>query len=177
MDNNDENLDVLAEGKFLRLLNWQGWEYLERVTAVHAVVIVAVTPERKLLFVEQYRPPVRKNCIELPAGLVGDVEGEEHTHIEEAAKRELIEETGYDCESFEYLTEGPPSPGQSNENVVLLLARNLRQVGMGGGVDDEKIIVHEVPLDEVESFLKGQLKAGKAVDPKTYAGLHFALAR
>ncbi|HEX4000846.1 MAG TPA: hypothetical protein VHX65_20025, partial [Pirellulales bacterium] len=64
---------TLASGKYLRLLAQAHWEFAERVNATGAVVIVAMTDERKLLLVEQYRIPVGCRVIELPAGLVGDV--------------------------------------------------------------------------------------------------------
>lgn len=170
-----EDSRLLGEGIHLRLLVHKGWEYLERTQARYAVVIVALTHDGKLVLVEQYRPPVQSRVIELPAGLVGDVPQEGMDDAREAARRELLEETGYDAAELEYLTEGPPSPGLSNELVIFFRARQLRRSGAGGGVEGEQITVHEVPLLQAEAWLDKRRRAGIMIDPKTYAGLFFAL--
>jgi ADP-ribose diphosphatase len=164
---------LMVEGKHLRLLKRGHWEFVERTNAVKAVVVVAVTKEKELLVVEQFRPPVGCPVLELPAGLVGDIEGEDPHDFEAAARRELVEETGYMPSDLEVLTQGPVSPGLSNEFIVLVRARGLEKVGEGGGIENEEIIVHRVPLREVASWVEKQLKAGKMVDPKLYAGLYF----
>jgi len=63
---------VVSEGKFVRLLIKGGWEYVERPNCAGAVIIVAMTKDRKLLLIEQFRIPVGKPVIEFPAGLIGD---------------------------------------------------------------------------------------------------------
>ena len=83
---------VMCEGKYLRLVKRGHWEYAERTNAGSAVIVIAVTPERKLLFVEQFRIPMGAPTIEMPAGLVGDLDAADT--MEEAARRELLEETG-----------------------------------------------------------------------------------
>lgn len=161
------------EGKYLRVKTCGTWEYAERPNSPAGVVIVAVTPESHLLLTEQYRVPMGKNVIELPAGLSGDAEysGEEFL---ETAKRELREETGYEAAHWEQLTAaGPPSAGLSNEQVAFFLARELRRVSAGGGHGSEKIYVHGVPLNEVHAWLRQQEQQGLSIDPKIYAGLYF----
>jgi ADP-ribose pyrophosphatase len=91
----------------------------------------------------------------------------------DAAKRELLEETGYAAERVETLTTGPASNGLTSEVVTLLLASSLRRVNAGGGVAHEKITVHEVPLSEVHQWLDGKAKEGLLIEPKVYAGLYF----
>ena len=86
---------VIKEGKFIRFVRRGEWEYFERNNCSAIVIIVAMTRQRKVLFVEQYRPPVGKKVIEFPAGLVNDRGLEKKESILRAARRELFEETGY----------------------------------------------------------------------------------
>lgn len=160
------------EGKYLRVKVCGRWEYAERPNSPAGIVIVAVTPEGRLLFSEQYRVPVGQNTIELPAGLAGD----DHYNGEEfvsAAKRELLEETGYEAGQWEQLAGGPPSAGLSNEMVVFFRATNLRKVADGGGEGPEDIKVHAIPVAEVPGWLKQKEREGLLVDPKIYVGLYF----
>ena len=165
---------VLAEGRFARLVAQNGWEWVERVNTSGAVVIVPVTREGQIVLVEQYRIPLGRQVIELPAGLVGDSAGIEHEGFVEAARRELLEETGYEAAHLEYLAEGPSSAGLATEVYALFLARDVHRVGPGGGDHSESIQVHVVPLDQTDGWLEAKRQAGVMVDPKIYAGLYFA---
>lgn len=169
-----EEHKIVWEGKYLRVRVCGTWEYAERPNSPAGIVIVAVTPENKILLTEQYRVPMQKNVIELPAGLAGDgnYHGEEFV---EAARRELREETGYEAAEWEQLAGGPTSAGLSNEIVVFFRGRNLRKIGEGGGSGDEKIHIHEVPLNDVRAWLRRKEHEGVAVDPRIYAGLYFLL--
>jgi ADP-ribose pyrophosphatase len=162
---------TLFEGRYLRLQCVGRWEYAERTNASSAVIVVAVTPDDKVLFVEQYRHPVQSASIEMPAGLVGD-HGQAEP-IEEAARRELLEETGWEAERVEFLMQGPSSSGMSNEIIAFARATGLRRVHAGGGDETEQITVHEVPRPDVAAWLHGKLQAGYSIDPKLYAGLYF----
>lgn len=166
-----EQDQILAEGRYLRLRRLGRWEYAERTHAVSAVIVVALTPEDRLLFVEQYRIPIACRTIEMPAGLVGDL-GEAES-VEVAARRELVEETGWEAERIEYLMAGPSSSGMSNEIIAFVRAHGLRRVGPGGGDASEEIIVHEVPRAEAAAWLARKQAEGYSVDPKLYAGLYF----
>jgi len=164
---------TLYSGKFLTLIREGQWEYATRVNATGAAIIVAVTDEQKLLLVEQYRIPVHTRTIELPAGIIGDESGcADETHAE-AARRELLEETGYAAAHMEPLTTGPSSAGLASERVTLFRASGLRRAGKGGGVAQEDIIVHEVPLVEATAWLESKARTGILIDPKIYAGLFF----
>ncbi|HYG35224.1 MAG TPA: NUDIX hydrolase [Clostridia bacterium] len=165
--------DVLFTGRFLSLVKEGHWEYANRVNATGAAIIVAVTEERKLLLVEQYRIPCHARTIELPAGIIGDEPEAAHELHAEAARRELLEETGYAAGEIEPLTTGPASSGLTSELVTLFRASKLRRTGKGGGVAQEDITVHEVPLEEVHDWLEQRAAAGVLVDPKVYAGLYF----
>jgi ADP-ribose pyrophosphatase len=164
--------EVLAQGRHVRLVRDQGWEYVERNTASGIVVLVAVTPDERLVLVEQFRIPVGGVVVELPAGLAGDVAGHESEALTAAAQRELLEETGYEAGSLERLAEGPPSAGITSEVVTFFRATSLRRVGPGGGDGTERITVHEVPLAEADRWLRERMRAGVLVDPKVFAGLH-----
>lgn len=169
-----EEASTLAQGRFLKLVRRGTWEYVERHNASGAAAIVAVTDDGKLLLVEQPRPALGKPVIELPAGLVGDEEGMEEEELEAAAGRELVEETGYEASKLEKVAEGPTSPGLTSECIALVVATGLRRVGAGGGTASEEITVFEVPLAEVEAFLRERADRGRAIDVKVYAGLYFA---
>jgi ADP-ribose pyrophosphatase len=168
--------EVLGEGRFLRLLRRAGWELVERRGVRDIAVLVAVTPDEELLLVEQHRPALGVSVIELPAGLAGDEPGHQGETIEEAARRELLEETGWSCARVEWLAAGPPSAGLSSEVVTLLRAHGLERLGEGGGAGDERITVHAVPLAEAAVWLCTRAAAGKLIDPKVWAGLWFANA-
>jgi ADP-ribose pyrophosphatase len=164
---------VLHHGEFLDLIREAHWEYSNRHNASGAAIILAVTPERKVLLVEQYRIPVHARTIEMPAGIIGDEPGHEAESFAAAARRELREETGYDAARVERLTAGASCAGITSEVVTLFLATELTRVGVGGGVAQEAITVHEVPLGDIDVWLTAKSKTGVLVDPKVYAGLYF----
>ncbi len=168
---------VLCSGRFLNLVREGRWEYADRTNATGAAIIVPVTDAEEVVLVEQYRIPVHARTLEFPAGLIGDVEHLSSEANAEAARRELIEETGYDATLIEALTHGPASSGLTSETVTLFLATGLRRVGNGGGVEHEEIVVHEVPLREIHEWLDRKAGAGLLIDPKIYAGLYFVHRR
>jgi len=165
--------EVIHAGRILALVKEGHWEYAERMNVTGAAIIVAVTDEKKLLLVEQYRIPVHARTIELPAGIIGDEPGCGDEPHAEAARRELLEETGYAAERIEAVTTGPTSSGLTSETVTLFRAVGLKRVGDGGGVAHEDITVHEVTLAEVDDWLESKAQSGVLVDPKVYAGLYF----
>jgi len=168
---------VLAEGRRVRLVQEGHWEYAERTNARGAVVLAAATDDDRLLLVEQYRIPVGRRVIEPPAGLVGDVVGEEEEALETAARRELLEETGYEAAELEMVSIGPPSAGLASEIVAFFVARGLKKVHDGGGDDSEEIVVHAVPLATAHAWLNRQAEAGLLIDPKVYAAMYFLARR
>jgi ADP-ribose pyrophosphatase len=168
---NHSDKKTVYQGKYLRLCTKDQWEFAERTHAGSAVVIVAKTPDNKLLFVEQFRIPVGKNTIEMPAGLVGDTDSEDTFEL--AAKRELLEETGWQAENVEVLMIGPSSSGMSNELIAFVRATNLTRINAGGGDETENITVHEIPAAEAAQWLTQKMAEGYAMDPKLWAGLWF----
>jgi ADP-ribose pyrophosphatase len=163
-------------GRYLSLLERDGWEFASRSNASGVVVLVPVTDQGEIVLVEQFRKPVGKNVVELPAGLVGDHEDPDES-ILKAARRELEEETGFVAAQLDLLMACPSSAGMSDEIVSFVLARGLRRVGPGGGDDSEDIQVHTIPLEEVDQWLREQQAAGKPMDPKIYAALYWLSER
>ena len=160
-------------GRFLQMVNRNGWEYVERISSTGVVVIVALTEKRELILVEQFRPPVNSNVIELPAGLTGDLPGLEDEAFLTAAQRELQEETGYQSDDWKLHTEGPTSAGMSSEIVTFFGTHSCKQVEAGGGDESEQIQVHVISLRSVKSYLRKASASGKLIDPKIYTGLYF----
>ncbi len=163
---------TLCNGKWLRLKKRGRWEYAERTNPGGGVMIIAVTPEDRILFVEQYRPAIECMTIEMPAGLVGDVADSADESAVEAAYRELIEETGWRAGRIAFLMAGPTSAGMSNEILAFVLAHDLEKVHDGGGDETEEITVHEIPRADTAQWLVDKIRAGYSIDPKIFAGLY-----
>lgn len=150
----------------------RGWEYVRRPAVSGAVAIIATTDDDEVVLVEQPRIPLGRATIELPAGLVGDVPGTAEELLEDAAARELEEETGFRAARWLRLHDVPVSVGTSAELLTLFRATSLVRVGPGGGDHAEDITVHLVPLHAVTTFLAEKIAAGALVDPNTFAGLY-----
>lgn len=172
-DDADAPVETLYQGKWLSLRQRGRWEYAARTNPGGAVIILAVTPQDKVLFVEQFRVAIGKPTIEMPAGLVGDLADQEEEGALLAARRELEEETGYRCARVEFIHEGPSSSGMSTEIIAFVRAFDLERVGPGGGDESENIVVHEVPRVEASDWLLARAAEGYSIDPKLFAGLWF----
>jgi ADP-ribose pyrophosphatase len=168
-----ERPTLITDGKHLRFMKKGHWEYITRRGVSGVVTIIAVTNDRKLLLVEQYRPPVDARVIELPAGLAGDGKYK-HETLETAARRELLEETGYEASTMTYVGGGPASAGLIDELITLFVATGLNKTGPGLGDGGEEIILHEVPLDDLPKWIEQKSQEGFLIDLKVYAGMHFA---
>jgi ADP-ribose pyrophosphatase len=157
-------LETMWEGRFIKAMRRGRWEFAARARGIKAVVILA-EHEGHYVLVEQPRVAVGALSLELPAGLVGD--GEEDGSVEDAARRELEEETGFRAESIESLGEYFASPGMVSESFTLVRATGLTRVGPGGGIPgEEEIAVHLVPRGEIGGFVAGRRRAGVAIDVK-----------
>ncbi|MBU0556822.1 MAG: NUDIX hydrolase [Alphaproteobacteria bacterium] len=155
------------EGRFITAKRRGRWEYVSRSRGIRAAVIVAIDESedgRHILLVDQFRVPLGRRCIELPAGLVGDDSAEEAPSL--AATRELEEETGYRAGRMVDLGEYWSSPGMVSESFTLFRAFGLEKVGDGGGVPGEDIRVHRVPLAGFADWIAARRAEGFAMDVK-----------
>jgi ADP-ribose pyrophosphatase len=155
--------ETVWQGKFIAVKKRGRWEYVDRARGIGAAVILAID-DRDVILIEQYRVPLGRRCLELPAGLVGDEEAGES--VEASAARELEEETGYRAAKVESLGEFPSSPGLVSEVFTLVCATGLEKVSQGGGSGDEDITVHRVPLAGIAAFVAKKRAEGIAIDVK-----------
>lgn len=153
--------EIMWQGKFVTAKRRGKWEYVSRSRGIKAAVILAVE-DGHVLLVEQYRVPLGKSCIELPAGLIGD-HGDDEGPLE-AAGRELEEETGYRATKLESLGEYYSSPGMVSESFTLVRATGLIKVSEGGGVEGEGITPHRVALDQLADFIAAKRTEGRGID-------------
>jgi len=135
---------------------------IKRVIVQHrgSAVMMAVDQKRRILLVRQYRLPARSYLWELPAGRLD--EGE--TPLK-AAKRELVEETGYKARTWKKLVSFYPSPGYVSEKMSLFLATGLT-AGKAQPMEDERIETRWFTAKEIEEAIH----AGKIADAKTMIG-------
>lgn len=160
-----ENIEIMWEGRFITAKREGKWEYVSRSRGIRAAVILAIDAGHVLL-VEQFRVPLGKYCIELPAGLVGDHDANADEESAIAAIRELEEETGYRAETMENCGEYYSSPGMVSESFSLFKASGLTKVSDGGGVDGEDIVVHRVALTALSDFIASKRSEGAGIDVK-----------
>ncbi len=174
-DHEDKQDETLYEGKFLTYRKTdQGWEYVTRTNAKGCVAILAVTDDKRVILTEQFRPPVGRKVIELPAGLAGDIPLQEDEPLLSAAKRELKEETGYIAKNWTMLLEGTSSAGMTDEYSSIFYATGLTKMGEGGGVGSEDIRVHYVSQMDVPKWCRDRQAEGMHVDFKIFAALYLA---
>jgi ADP-ribose pyrophosphatase len=155
--------EIVWQGRFITTKVNGKWEYVSRARGIKAAVILAID-DGHVLLVEQYRVPLGRMCLELPAGLVGDETAGEAVEI--AAARELEEETGYGAATIEVLGEFHSSPGMVSESFTMVRAHGLKRIGEGGGVEGEDIIVHRIALNQVSAFVAAKRGEGCAIDAK-----------
>jgi ADP-ribose pyrophosphatase len=123
-----------------------------------AVIIPYFEHSDEILFIEQYRDAVRESLVELPAGMVG-----EDANLEEAARRELFEETGYEAKHLQLLCAYYTSPGFTNEQHHLFLATHLKE---GPGIQDVNEVSSTLVLrraDAMRMAREGHIKDGKTI--------------
>lgn len=159
----DAPLEVPWRGRWIEVRRRGRWEFAGRTDGIRAAVILALDGGDVVL-VEQYRVPLGRRCLELPAGLIGDEDARDT--VESAAARELAEETGFRAARIEPLGEFHSSPGMVSEGFTLVRATGLTRTGAGGGIADEDIAVHRLPVAAVPAFIADRRAAGVAIDVK-----------
>ena len=160
--------EITWEGRFITAKKRGRWEYVGRSRGIRAAAILTIDEDsdgaRHVILVSQYRVPLGRFCLEIPAGLVGDEEGSENEPAIEAAARELEEETGYTAANLEILGEFYSSPGMISEMFTLIKATGLTKVSEGGGLPGENISVHRIELTKLAEFVADWRAAGHGVD-------------
>lgn len=161
---NEEQEQTVWAGRFVTAKVRGKWEYVSRSRNIRAAVILAIDSEDHVLLVEQYRVPLGKRCLELPAGLIGDDDSLADEDATTAANRELEEETGYRAGRMETVGEFYSSPGMVSESFTLLRAHDMTKVGPGGGTADEDITVHRVARGHLAQFVEMARARGLGID-------------
>lgn len=130
-----------------------------------AVAIIPLTKNKKIIFVEQYRKPIERSLVEIPAGRL-----EVGEHPEITAVRELEEETGYTTEKLSYVSSFYTSPGFADELIHIYLTDELIRVkNPAPGDEDEFVRLVELTLEEAQAYVNEK----KIHDAKTnYALLY-----
>lgn len=139
----------------------------EVVSHKPGVSIVAIDDKNNFIFVKQFRSGIGDELIEIPAGLVENGE-----NPKSAARRELQEEIGYDCNNLELLCSFYPSPGFCNEVTYIYLATNLIKSSLPKD-EDEFIELIRIPMAEIKNLYNKEY----TVDGKTILGITLALNR
>lgn len=170
MPDHDADEQIVWQGKYVVAKTRGRWEYVGRTRQIRAAVILAVE-DGHILLVEQYRVPLGRNCLELPAGLIGDDEGAEDEDDLAAAGRELEEETGYRADRLEDLGQFWSSPGMVSESFTLVRATGLTRIHDGGGTESENINVHRVPLAGLAAFVAAKRAEGCGIDVRLLLAL------
>lgn len=167
-------IETLFETRWLGLYRIGHWDFVRRPQADTCVGVLAVTPAAELVLIEQFRIPIQRRVIEIPAGIVGDEEEHRGESLAETARRELLEETGYRAATMTPLIATPTSAGMTSEFIHLFQADGLTREHAGGGIGGEDIVVHHVPLAGLRGWLAEREAAGLVIDFKIHAALWLA---
>ncbi|GGG17058.1 ADP-ribose pyrophosphatase [Lysinibacillus alkalisoli] len=132
-----------------------------------AVAIIAITSDDKIVLVEQFRKPLERTIIEIPAGKMEAGELPLHT-----AKRELEEETGYGAEHWEHVQTFSTSPGFADEIIHIYVAQNLYEVSNRAVMDEDEFVeLIEVSLQDAQQLMTNE----QIYDAKTVFAIQWCL--
>ena len=161
----------IYEGKIINLKKQKvtvksGTSYREIIEHNGGAVIIAITQDKKMVMIRQFRKPADKVMFEVPAGKIDP--GEDPM---DAAKRELKEETGYTAGSVRYLTKFYPTVGYSQELLYLYLMEDLTP-GETDFDENEAIDMEEWSIEDLhEMVIKGEIDDAKTIIAIEYAHL------
>ncbi len=159
--------EPVFEGRIIRLYRYfietpDGEQVREIVEHRGAVAMLAFVKDNVILLEHRYRPALDREIYELPAGILKP--GED---VVTCAKRELLEETGYEAEEVEPLISFFPTPGYTNERIHIVVMRRLRYVGKPHAEmspEEKYMNIVEVSLDDaLEMIRKGEIVDGKTI--------------
>jgi ADP-ribose pyrophosphatase len=164
--------EKIFEGKMISLqvdeVELPNGRYSKREMIKHpgAVAILAITDEKRIVLVEQYRKPTNRALIEIPAGKLEPGEKPEITAV-----RELEEETGYACDKLEFITSFYTAPGFADEILHIYKATGLKKIEEPKSADEDEFVeLMEVTLEEAVQLLQ----ENKICDAKTAFAIQYA---
>lgn len=141
--------------------------YRELVFHPGGVGVLAVTPEEKIVLVKQFRKPLEKVILEIPAGKIDPGEG---MTPELTGRRELEEETAYRAEEMIHVTSMYLSPGFANECLHIYHAKNIQKVKNPLPADDDEVLeIYELSFDEAQAAIR----TGEICDAKTIVAIQY----
>lgn len=159
-------IGTYLQGVVLRFRTSSGsvmrWEAFQRVGCSGIVAVVPFTIDDLVILTKQYRPPVNKYVIEFPAGI-----NDRNETLEEVARRELAEETGYRADSVQFLCEGPLLSGSSSEHMTVFLAKDVVDTGRQMLDHLEEIEVIRLPVKGFHEALCSLHDNDTLIDLKT----------
>ena len=148
------------------------YEVVVRNKVAGIVSVLPVTQDNEIILIRQFRIPLGREVIEQPAGL-NDKIGESNV---DAAKRELLEETGYSSDELEYILTVPTSSGLTNELISCYIAKNCQKVSQLLDLDSsESISVLTLPIETAFQYLVEESRKGNLVDSKVFMMLQWYL--
>jgi len=167
-------IETLFETKWLTVCRSGTWDFVRRPQSHSSVSVLALTPANEIVLVEQFRVPVQRRVIEMPAGIAGDEPEFIGESLAETASRELLEETGYRAGKVEFLIRSPSTPGLAEEFMNIFLATDLVRETEGGGTEHEDITIHHVPVKEIRNWVAARQAEGTEIDTRLHAALWLA---
>lgn len=168
-----QKASTLYQGQWLTLKQRGTYEFVTRESCTGVVMVIAFTEQDEIVLVEQLRPAVQSQVLEFPAGLVGDKSEFKNEEEWIAAKRELLEETGYEAGQMTLLSKGAVCPGSMDQIISIYKATELVKRHEGGGDESEDIKVHLVPLTYLGRFIKQYQNSSGLVDARVIFASHF----